>query len=320
MIQVGKPLLYIVRADGSGAPTPGAPAASRAAAHLPAQQTQPQQEPGGPTLSNLLRDDAAADGWNDRWERLNIPTIASHYRLDSDEDGVDGDGGPDEGGSSSSDNARPPFQASPAVRRLGKEHGLDLSTIHPSGPHGRLLKSDVVTYLKEQGRWKGENGPTVQVPPTTHPLPPPSPDLDATVAPNVPEDRIVQLRGYHRLMMQSMTAALQIPHMCFGDELAVTELVRCRRELNDAQAGGGDDDDKGVAVRLSMLTMLIKACSLALAEHPAVNAVVHDAEACQLRLSSNHNIGIAVDTPRGLVVPVISAVQNKSLVEIQQGQ
>lgn len=296
MMQVGKPLLYI-DSQQQGASFTNTPSESmKSSSGGAVSQELPQRQ----TLSNVVWEDVADDASDDQ-ERLNIPTIASHYRLVSDR------AAGDDPNAHPSDEASKSFQASPAVRKLGKEYQLDLTIIHPSGPNGRLLKSDVVTYLKEQGRWRGGEE---AAPASIAPLKAPSAVSDA-VRHDHAEDTIVQLKGYHRLMMQSMTAALQIPHMGFGDELVVTKLVECRRELNDANP----EPDH----RLSMLTLLIKACSLALTEYPMVNAVVHDAEACQLRLSPHHNIGIAVDTPRGLVVPVIHSVQNKSLTEIQQG-
>jgi 2-oxoisovalerate dehydrogenase E2 component (dihydrolipoyl transacylase) len=324
MMQVGKPLMHIRTEAGAGgagaqpAPSPQPPANRSSGASSAVASSAQQAER---TLSAMLRADAAGDGANEL-ERLNIPTIASHYRLDSDEDAAVANAGRLNHQAVSDDARRSSFQASPAVRKLGKEYQLDLATIHPSGPHGRLLKSDVVTYLKEQGRWKGVEEPSAFHSPQLGSVAPSRPpDLLRAHDENV-EDRIVQLKGYHRLMMQSMTAALQIPHMGFGDELVVTELVRCRRELNDSlqRQPASSEDSEPAKLRLSMLTLLIKACSLALAEHPMVNAVVHDAEACQLRLPSNHNIGIAVDTHRGLVVPVIHSVQKKSLVEIQEGE
>jgi 2-oxoisovalerate dehydrogenase E2 component (dihydrolipoyl transacylase) len=333
MMQVGRPLLHVRTESrnsgengGRSHPETSPPQLSNPFIGGSSTVASSEQQRRERTLSAILREDAVWDGASD-YERLNIPTIASHYLLDSDEDAVSADGGSKDLAAlpSDVDIRRSSFQASPAVRRLGKEYRLDLSTIHPSGPHGRLLKSDVVTYLKEQGLWKGEEEPdTLQNDPQLGSRAPSRPP-DLRVHGENTEDRIVQLKGYHRLMMQSMTAALQIPHMGFGDELVVTELVRHRRELNDAlvlqhQASFESGDPSAEPLRLSMLTLLIKACSLSLSEHPMVNAVVHNADACQLRLSSNHNIGIAVDTPRGLVVPVIHSVQSKSPVEIQQGK
>lgn len=289
MVQVGQPLLFI------DSPVMESPATASDARSSPANGTT-ETPSTSPQSSNHRHD--VSPSWQDA-ERLQIPSVASHYHLESDRDD---DHDPSVGAPSPLEAGT--FQASPAVRRLGKEYGMDLSTVHPSGPHGRLLKSDVVMYLKEQGRWRVDGNDDGSGVVAAHAASEPGP-LDESTG-----ERIVQLRGYHRLMAQTMTASLQIPHMCFGDELYVTPLLECRRHINER----GNPE-----VPISLLAFLIKACSLALAEHPMVNATVHDAQACQLRVSPHHNIGIAVDTPRGLVVPVLHDVQNRTLVEVQCG-
>jgi 2-oxoisovalerate dehydrogenase E2 component (dihydrolipoyl transacylase) len=89
--------------------------------------------------------------------------------------------------------------------------------------------------------------------------------------------------------------------------LDVGRLLQCRRELKESTHG----------LNISILAFLIKACSLALKQYPVCNAILHDLDKCQLKIMHCHNLGIAMDTPRGLVVPVIRNVQTKSLVEIQ---
>lgn len=225
-------------------------------------------------------------------ERLQIPTIASHYRLQ-------GDG----------DATVEQVQTSPAVRRLGAEYQLDLSTIHPSGPGGRLLKSDVVTYLKEHRQWRerpelSSRERLMEAVAGSPSSPPPSTSSDKTAD----EYELVQLRGYHRLMAKSMTEALSIPHMCFSDELVVDRLVEAREELKRALDGKPP----------SFLAFFIKAVSLALNDYPMVNSLVENADECQLRVMRDHNIGVAMDTNRGLVVPVLRAVNTKSLVDIEE--
>jgi 2-oxoisovalerate dehydrogenase E2 component (dihydrolipoyl transacylase) len=241
-------------------------------------------------------------------DRLSIPTIASQFHLVSDDDDHHHSDDHNRNNSSTGHGNRK-FLTSPAVRKLGREYGLELSTIHGSGPQGRLLKSDVLTYLQEQGRMPFSQ--TTSTTPCTSAATPSSP---TGPAPSEPEphtdekDEIYTLRGYSRLMIGSMTAALQVPHMGFGDELEVGKLLQYRRELKASKKQNHN---------ISILTFLIKACSLALKKYPVCNAVVHDLDHCQLKLLKNHNIGVAMDTPRGLVVPVIHNVQTKSLVEIQ---
>jgi 2-oxoisovalerate dehydrogenase E2 component (dihydrolipoyl transacylase) len=110
-------------------------------------------------------------------------------------------------------------------------------------------------------------------------------------------DTAMEIRGYNRLMVQSMTASLQIPHMVYADEINITGL-RTQYKSN-----------------LPFLPYCIKAASMALSKYPLLNASF-DADANRVMLWADHNIGIAMDTPRGLIVPVIKQVQNKSLVEI----
>lgn len=251
-------------------------------------------------------------------ERLRIPSVGSQFHLSSDDDVLEKDDDYTEldasitrsqaatayEASQATRDCEGKFQASPAVRKLGAEYKIDLTTIRPSGPGGRLLKSDVVTYLKEQGLWRGIEAAADQ-----QTIPASGTDRSVTTAsrPLEQKDEIIQLKGYNRLMVQTMTASLQIPHMGFADELILNHLLQCRQQLNQ----------DGSSTNLSMLVFLTKAASLALTEVPTVNALVHSATDYEIQVKTDHNIGIAMDTPRGLVVPVLKQVQRKSLVELQ---
>jgi 2-oxoisovalerate dehydrogenase E2 component (dihydrolipoyl transacylase) len=109
------------------------------------------------------------------------------------------------------------------------------------------------------------------------------------------EDTIIKLKGYNRLMVQSMTTSLQIPHMVYSDEVDMGSLMKL----------------KGM---VSVLPYTIKAVSLALLDYPLLNATFDGTD--QVTLLKNHNIGVAMDTPRGLVVPVIHECQRKSITDI----
>jgi len=295
MIQVGEPLLFLTIAGGVGAGN--------------SDETSDDDFLGG-SSSVMLSDD---EDHPDPDDRLRIPTVASHYHLQSDHEEGYVDSDIDEGEKPYSIDELNKFKASPAVRKLGKEYKLNLSTIHPSGPHGRLLKSDVVTYLKEQGLWRGpadeERGSgsrvSLQTDASVRDTARVSSAADFSGATN--DYEVVQMKGYHRLMVQTMTEALKIPHMGFSDELIINQLVKCRQELRAS-----------VDMNVSFLAFFIKATSLALAEYPMINSLVHDADKCEIQVHRNHHIGIAVDTPRGLVVPVIRRAQEKSLLEIQE--
>jgi 2-oxoisovalerate dehydrogenase E2 component (dihydrolipoyl transacylase) len=284
MLQVGQPLLFMQAAAGGSGGSGGGSSSD------------------GSSDDTAASDDTANDALHDTEtepldDRLSIPTIASQFHLKSDDDDL---------GNKDDKNASTKFLTSPAVRKLGREYGLELSTIHGSGPQGRLLKSDVLTYLREQGYTSDSNNETspstTTAPSAANAMTPPTPSKEGQE-----EDEIHTLRGYSRLMVGAMMTATEVPHMCFGDELEVGRLLQCRREIKESVNGHN----------ISILAFMIKACSLALNEYPICNAMVHDLDKCQLKILQNHNLGIAMDTPRGLVVPVIRQVQTKSLVEIQ---
>ena len=301
MVQVGSPLLYF---EGTAGASGGRSAASSASTATAEDSPSPPQD-----SDRMLQDTVSLEDGNED-ERLHIPSVATHFTLPSDGStaaaaaaGATTDGQPQQ-----QTQTGKKFLSSPAVRKLGKEYNIDLSTIHATGPSGRLLKSDVISYLKQLGRWKGE--PDRSAPATATPsvrLQQATQDADIESSSAGDENyEIVTLKGYNRLMMKSMTAALQIPHMCFGDEFQVDNLVTCRQRL------------KALHENVSFLIFFIKALSLALKEYPTVNATVHDpAEECQLKVYKNHHIGVAMDTPRGLVVPVLRNVDSKSLLQLQ---
>ena len=294
MMQVGQPLLFMQSTTGGSGTGDGSSNSS----------SDGTASSGDEDVAKSVLHDTETEPLDDR---LSIPTIASQFHLESDDKSTSRTGKP-------TTTAGDKFLTSPAVRKLGREYGLELSTIHGSGPQGRLLKSDVLTYLREQGYTNDSKNETSKsstttaplsastTPPTASAVTPPTPPTDGQQ-----EDEIHTLRGYSRLMIGAMTAALEIPHMCFGDELEVGKLLQCRKELKESAHGQN----------ISILAFLIKACSLSLKQYPVCNAILHDLDKCQLKILQNHNLGIAMDTPRGLVVPVIRNVQTKSLVEIQ---
>jgi len=113
------------------------------------------------------------------------------------------------------------------------------------------------------------------------------------------------------MMLKSMTAALQTPHMGLSDEMVCNKLLECRQQLNN-------NNSNNDPVKISVLALLVKAVSAALLKHPTLNAVVHSVERGEFQIRRDHNIGIAVDTPRGLVVPVLKQCQRKSVAELQR--
>ncbi len=203
--------------------------------------------------------------------------------------------------------AAPPAQpgqvhASPSVRRTARELGVDLTRVSGTGEKGRITKEDVLALLR---------GPTAAPTPAT-------PPAAATGIPEIPAQdfakfgaietkplsRIKRLSGPHL-----HRAWLNIPHVTHNDESDITDIEAYRRELDTAA--------KEKNYRVTMLAFLLKASVSALRAFPEVNASLSP-EKDSLILKKYFHIGIAVDTPDGLVVPVLRDVDRKGITELSQ--
>jgi 2-oxoisovalerate dehydrogenase E2 component (dihydrolipoyl transacylase) len=143
----------------------------------------------------------------DEGERLSVPSVASDYSRLYEEESFVSDDVP-EAVSSDSDrftSSSSKVMSSPAVRKLGKEHGIDISTIKGSGPNGRVLKSDVLKIIQPGGA----------ILDTANNATPATANANIATVPitSSQEDEIIPIRGYHRLMVKSMTSSLSVPHM-----------------------------------------------------------------------------------------------------------
>jgi pyruvate dehydrogenase E2 component (dihydrolipoamide acetyltransferase) len=192
------------------------------------------------------------------------------------------------------------IHASPAIRRFGRELGVDLHGVTGSGPHGRITREDVQAYVKRalaQGASTG--GFEIAGLPAW-------PKVDfAQYGPidRKPLPRIKKFSGpnLHRNW-------LSIPHITNYDEADITELEAFRNEINAAQSKNG-------GAKLTMLAFLIKACVCALQRFPDFNTSLDGDE---LVYKQYYNIGFAADTPNGLVVPVLKNADAKGLLDIAQ--
>lgn len=190
--------------------------------------------------------------------------------------------------------------ASPAVRRLAREFGVDLARVKGTGPKERVLKEDVQSYVKAQlAQPRGAEGGGLGL------NLPPLPRVDfARFGPveQRPLSRIRKLAGanLHRNWVS-------IPHVTQHDEADITELEAFRKaQTEEAQKSG---------IKFTMLGFLMKAAVVALKQHPEFNASLA-ADGESLVLKHYYHLGIAVDTPNGLVVPVIRDVDKKGLLEL----
>lgn len=186
----------------------------------------------------------------------------------------------------------------PAVRKMAREHQLDLGTIAGSGKQGRVLKEDVLNFLAGD---KATEGSSQTLAPTA------SPNLTA-IPGVVAEDRVEVIRGVRKIMAERMADSVAtIPHFTFVDELDVTELMQLRRNLNEQH---GSDE-----LKITLMPLFIKALSLALKQFPLVNSRANS-DFTELTYLASHNIGMAVDGASGLLVPNIKGVEQRSIIDI----
>lgn len=195
--------------------------------------------------------------------------------------------------------------ATPAVRGLLKEHKLDITHIQGTGRDGRVMKEDVNAYLHSQA-----SQDTSIIPPQQMVLPPsPTPTVTSPQA-----ETLVSMTPIQAAMFKAMTRSLSIPHFLYSDEVDLTELSNLRTTINKSLSPHP---------KLSYLPFIIKAVSLALNTHPILNATILTSATSasptpKLNYRPSHNIGIAIDTPQGLLVPVIKNVQHQTIHEIAQ--
>ena len=198
-----------------------------------------------------------------------------------------------EDGADGADGADAPL--SPAVRRLVEEHDLDPAAITGTGKDGRILKGDVLAHV--------EKGPAPA--PATGAAPPPPPpdgDGDGRVR-RVPMTRL-RRRIAERLKEAQNTAAI----LTTFNEADMSAVMALRAEYRDAF-------EKRHGTRLGFMSFFVKACVVALREIPEINAAI---EGDDLVYRDHYDIGVAVATPRGLVVPVVRDAGRLGLAEIER--
>ncbi len=195
-----------------------------------------------------------------------------------------------------------PALATPATRRRARELGVDLSSVPGSGPDGRITNADVEAYARRSVTPASGAARLAQPQPgVLHP--PPLPDFSQWG----PVER-VPLRSVRRRIAEHMALAYRlIPHVSHFDRADVTALDAFRRKH---QAEGREHD-----AALTLTTFIVKAAVAALKKHPRLNASV-DMESGELILKRYYHVGVAVDTDRGLIVPVIRDVDRKSVWEL----
>ena len=200
--------------------------------------------------------------------------------------------------------------ASPAVRRLAREFGVDLTQVTGSGRKGRIMKEDVQAYVKyELSRPKATaatsvaagNGGGLQV------IAAPKVDFSKFgEVEEIPLSRIQKISGpnLHRNWVT-------IPHVTQFDEADITEMEEFRKQQNDAAA------KKKADYKITPLVFMMKAVAKTLQQFPVFNSSL-SSDGESLIQKKYYHIGVAVDTPNGLVVPVVRDVDKKGIIELSR--
>ena len=195
--------------------------------------------------------------------------------------------------------------AGPSVRRMARELGVDLSQITASGSKGRITKDDLLSFLKGPAQPAAAAAPAA---PQGSGIPEiPAQDFSKFGSVTTQElPRIKKVSGpfLHR-------SWLNVPHVTHNDEADITDLDAYRKQLDSAAKGDRNP------YRVTLLAFLVKAVVAALKKHPEFNSSLSP-EKDSIILKGYYNIGIAVDTPGGLVVPVVKDADRKGIVDLSR--
>ncbi|MFN4032455.1 MAG: dihydrolipoamide acetyltransferase family protein [Fimbriimonadales bacterium] len=184
--------------------------------------------------------------------------------------------------------------ASPLARKIAAEHGIDLTQVQGTGPKGRIVERDVLAYIEAQKAAASAGAPAAAIAPTPAP------------APSAAEARAEPLNRLRQITAQRTTEAHQtIPHFYLTMEIDMEHALALRQQLNQL-------DER---VRVSVNDLIIKACAVALEQHPVVNARYQEG---QLVHPDGIHIGVAVAAEQGLLVAVLKHCEGKSLRRIAQ--
>jgi pyruvate dehydrogenase E2 component (dihydrolipoamide acetyltransferase) len=193
--------------------------------------------------------------------------------------------------------------AMPSVRKYAREKGVQIALVSGSGENGRILKNDIDTFLS--------GGAVTQVQADTQ-APEAEAQAEAPKAAPIPQGEYPETRekmsGIRKAIAKAMVNSKHTaPHVTLMDEIDVTKLVAHRKKFKEVAAGKG--------IKLTFLPYIVKALTSALREFPALNTSLDDATS-EIIHKHYYNIGIAADTEKGLLVPVVKDADRKSVFNI----
>ena len=192
--------------------------------------------------------------------------------------------------------------AMPSVRKYAREKGVDIRQVSGSGDNGRVMKGDIDAFLSGGAPVSAEAPATAQTEATPA----------ATAQVTIPEGQYPETRekmsGIRKAISKAMVNSKHTaPHVTLMDEIDVTKLVAHRKKFKEVAANKG--------IKLTFLPYVVKALTSALREFPALNTSLDDATQ-EIVHKHYYNIGIAADTDRGLLVPVVKDADRKSIFNI----
>jgi pyruvate dehydrogenase E2 component (dihydrolipoyllysine-residue acetyltransferase) len=188
------------------------------------------------------------------------------------------------------------IKASPLARRMAEEYSIDLRQVQGTGPGGRIVRDDIEDMLEQRRATPAPAVPSPAAPPQEVPAPISMP----------PETEVTPLSRVQLLIARRLTESKQtIPHFYVSSEVDMTDALAMRQTFN---ANAGED-----GVKITVNDLIVKACALALEKFPEVNSTFKDGQSVRYK---HINVGIAVDAPSALVVPVIRDANIKGVRSI----
>jgi 2-oxoglutarate dehydrogenase E2 component (dihydrolipoamide succinyltransferase) len=197
----------------------------------------------------------------------------------------------------------------PAARRLVSELSLDASQIQGSGRDGRVQKADVVAFLDERERAAPARDPEVARRPSVEPPEPRTPAPSLSGEAGRPEQRVPMTRLRARVAERLLQAQQNAAMLTTFNEVNLKAVMELRNRYKD-------QFEKNHGVRLGFMSFFVKAAVEALQRFPAINASVDGSD---IIYHGYYDIGIAVSSPRGLVVPILRNCDQLSMAEVEQG-
>ena len=206
------------------------------------------------------------------------------------------------------------FKVSPIAKRLASERGIDLINVVGTGPGGRITKTDILNYSPDNNPSVELEGSTQLTQNTSQPLIEPEPEPEITTAEadsllDSPSDSSSQTMSRMRQQIARVTtlSKQEKPHFYVSTDIDMTEAMNVRTQINKALEPDG--------IRVSVNDMIILACVGALKEFPNMNAYFNNEN---IQLNEQINIGMAIATDEGLIMPAIMDCDSKDLKELAQ--